>query len=170
MRAAIIPFLVFVALITVFASGLRQDPSYEPTSRVIDRPTPVFTLPSLEGTELSDQDLSGQISLVNFFASWCLPCRVEHPILKRAADQVPIYGINYKDDTEKVKNWLSQHGSVYRKVGLDPEGASSILWGISGIPETFIVDSQGRIRYHHVGVLSREDLETVFLPLISSLR
>jgi cytochrome c biogenesis protein CcmG/thiol:disulfide interchange protein DsbE len=118
----------------------------------------------------SSGDLPGRVSLVNVFASWCAPCRAEHKVLNALAksQRVPIYGINYKDRTEAARAWLAELGNPYTRIGAD-SGRVGIEWGVYGVPETFVVDRQGRIRYKHVGPLTQADLDRKILPLIAKL-
>ncbi len=170
--AFIVPAVLFLVLAVAFWWGLGHDPSIVP-SALIDKPAPAFKLPPLEEENpgLSEQDLEGQVSLVNVFASWCLPCRAEHPILMRLAeDDVTIFGLNYKDKPEDARNWLGRLGDPYNQIGVDLDGRVSIDWGIYGVPETFVVDSSGRIRYKHVGPMAPYDLEECIRPVIERLK
>ncbi|MEM7026242.1 MAG: DsbE family thiol:disulfide interchange protein [Pseudomonadota bacterium] len=166
----VIPILVFGAIGVGLAVGLTRDPGTLP-SALIDQPVPTFELPALEGDEgFSNADLSGQVSLVNVFASWCVPCRVEHPLLMRLAESgVPIYGINYKDPPDQAKAWLEELGDPFKKIGTDRNGRVGIEWGVYGVPETFVVDAEGRIRYRHVGPIQPRDLDNVLLPKLAEL-
>jgi cytochrome c biogenesis protein CcmG/thiol:disulfide interchange protein DsbE len=143
-------------------------------SALIDRPAPEFSLPpvldSVPG--LSTADLKGQVSLVNMFASWCAPCRVEHPVLLRLKEEgrVTVFGIDYKDKPEDVKAWLGRLGNPYTRLGADLEGRVAIEWGVYGVPETYVIDREGRIRYRHVGPLQPRDLEEKILPLLKELQ
>lgn len=170
--AFIVPAVLFLVLAVAFWWGLGHDPSIVP-SALIDKPAPAFKLPPLEEENpgLSEQDLKGQVSLVNVFASWCLPCRAEHPILMRLAeDDVTIFGLNYKDKPEDARNWLGRLGDPYNQIGVDLDGRVSIDWGIYGVPETFVVDSSGRIRYKHIGPMAPYDLEECIRPVIERLK
>jgi cytochrome c biogenesis protein CcmG/thiol:disulfide interchange protein DsbE len=166
----LIPVLVFAAVGVGLAVGLTRDPGTLP-SALIDRPVPEFELPGLEGDEgLSSADLEGRVSLVNVFASWCVPCRVEHPVLMRLAEEgVPIFGINYKDPPDQAKAWLAELGNPFEKIGADRDGRVGIEWGVYGVPETFVVDAKGRIRHRHVGPIQARDLERTLLPLLAEL-
>ena len=146
-------------------------------SALIDKPVPEFSLPPVQGFEeaggFATADLGkGEIALVNIFASWCGPCRVEHPLLMAlaAAGTVPLYGINYKDTPDDAARWLGRLGNPYTLMGADRDGRTGIEWGVYGVPETFVVDGSGRIRHRHVGVLSKHDLDETILPLIEDLR
>ncbi len=173
----VLPVLLFAALAAALGVGLTLRPDVVP-SALIDKPVPQFTLAGLAGAEprlgegFSNADLTGQVSLVNVFASWCLPCRVEHPILMRLARdmKVKIFGLNYKDRPEDARAWLKEQGNPYWRIGADRDGRVAIDWGVYGVPETFIVDSQGRIRYKQVGPITASDLNEVILPIIERLR
>ncbi len=173
----VLPVAAFVGLAAVFGFYLYQmgpggkDISVVP-SALIDKPAPEFDLPPIEGRDdgFSSADLAGKVSLVNVFASWCLPCRVEHPILMRLADEgVPIFGINIRDKAEDARRCLDQLGNPYRRSGADGNGRVSIDWGVYGYPETFIVDRDGRIRYKHIGPIMPRDLDETIRPILESL-
>ena len=167
----IIPALVFIGLAAVFALGLRHDPSIVP-SALIGKPAPPFTLaPLLDGKPgFATVDLKGRVTLVNVFASWCVPCRAEHPLLARLAQAgIALYGIDYKDKPEDARRWLASQGDPYERIGADQEGHVAIDWGVYGVPESFLVDRDGIIRYKLVGPLSEEALESTILPLASQL-
>jgi cytochrome c biogenesis protein CcmG/thiol:disulfide interchange protein DsbE len=166
----LIPVVVFAAVGIGLAVGLTRDPGTLP-SALVDRPVPQFELPALEGADgLSDADLKGRVSLVNVFASWCVPCRVEHPVLMRLAEQgVPIFGINYKDPPDQAKAWLAELGDPFAKIGADRNGRVGIEWGVYGVPETFVIDAEGRIRHRHVGPIQARDLEQTLLPILAEL-
>lgn len=167
-----LPVALFVAVGIGLALGLTRDPSVLP-SVLIDKEVPTFDLPPLEGADrpgFSSEDLEGQVSLVNVFASWCVPCRVEHPILVRLAQQgVAIYGINYKDQPAKARAWLDELGNPFKAIGADTDGRVAIDWGVYGVPETFVVDREGRIVHRHVGPLQARDLERTILPMVAEL-
>ncbi len=172
-----LPVAAFVALVAVFGVYLYQIGSggkniRDIPSALIDKPVPTFRLPPIEDRDdgFSSADLVGQVSLVNVFASWCFPCRVEHPILMRlAAEGVAIYGINIKDEAEDARRFLDELGNPYRRIGADVDGRVSIDWGVYGYPETFIVDRAGRVRYKHIGPISPRDLERTIRPILESL-
>jgi len=132
------------------------------------------TLPPVDGLDrpgLSSADLEGQVVLVNVFASWCVPCRVEHPVLMRLAEEgVPIFGINYKDAPEKAQAWLAELGDPFEKIGADRNGRVGIEWGVYGVPETFVIDAEGRIRYRFVGPIQARDLEQTLRPILAELQ
>jgi cytochrome c biogenesis protein CcmG/thiol:disulfide interchange protein DsbE len=169
----ILPVALLIGLAVLFAVGLRHDPSIVP-SVLLDKPAPVFDLPPLSEDQpgLATVDLNGKVSLVNVFASWCGPCRVEHPLFMRLAEQgeVPIYGINYKDKAADAKRWLRDLGDPYTRIGVDRDGRVAIEWGVYGVPETFVIDREGTIRFKHVGPLSPEVLSETILPLVRKLQ
>jgi cytochrome c biogenesis protein CcmG/thiol:disulfide interchange protein DsbE len=168
----LLPVLIFVGVGIGLAVGLTRDPSTLP-SPLIDKPVPAFELPPLAGragTGFSSADLEGRVSLVNVFASWCVPCRVEHPLLMALAeDGVAIYGIDYKDPADKAAGWLAELGDPYRAIGADKDGRVAIDWGVYGVPETFVIDATGRIRHRHVGPLQPRDIEGTIKPLLAEL-
>lgn len=168
----VLPVLLLVGLAVLFAVGLRHDPSIVP-SVLIDKPVPQFDLPPLfdDKPGLATADLNGQVALVNVFASWCIPCRVEHPLFMRIAEagEVPVYGINYKDAPADAKRWLAELGDPYTRIGADRDGRAGIEWGVYGVPETFVVDGTGTIRFKHVGPLTAEVLEETIMPLVREL-
>lgn len=169
----ILPVVLLGLLAALAYLRLGKDPSVLP-SALIDRPAPEFALPPLlDGVPgLATADLRGQVALVNIFASWCAPCRVEHPVFLRLKEEgrVAIYGINYKDKPEDATAWLQRLGNPYTRIGADREGRASIEWGVYGVPETFVIDREGRIRYRHVGPVQPRDLEEKILPLLAELQ
>ncbi|OSQ44384.1 DsbE family thiol:disulfide interchange protein [Thalassospira alkalitolerans] len=172
---AVIPLVLFAALAGVFLMNIGKDSSVVP-SALIDKPAPDFQLPPLPGRDkgLSRADISkGNVSVLNVFASWCIPCRAEHPLIKRMAREanVPVYGLNYKEkDPQDGVNWLGELGDPYSAVGMDLSGRTGIDFGVYGVPETFIIDGTGQIRYKHVGPVTNEVLEEVLLPKIAELK
>jgi cytochrome c biogenesis protein CcmG, thiol:disulfide interchange protein DsbE len=161
-RLASVPLAVFALLAGIFFIGLEgDDPSTVP-SALIGQKVPAFELPTLEGTALpglASADLTrGEVTLVNVFASWCGPCRLEHPVLMELAKRgdIAITGINYKDEPENARRFLTSLGVPYRAVGVDRTGRASIDWGVYGVPETFVVDGKGIIRFKWVGPISEE--------------
>ncbi len=161
----LLPLGVFAGLAATFAFSLGRDPSKLP-SALIGRPVPAFALPPVKGRTLglSNSDLKGGISLVNVFASWCVPCRQEHPLFldlnKRGT--VPVHGINYKDRPDDAAAWLNELGDPYTRTGADRDGRVSIDWGVYGVPETFVVNRAGIIAHKHVGPLTQEALTGPF--------
>jgi cytochrome c biogenesis protein CcmG/thiol:disulfide interchange protein DsbE len=167
----LLPAALFALFAVAFYAYLGTDTAVLP-SALLDKPAPEFTLPSLAGDAagLSSADLTGKVSLVNIFASWCAPCRAEHPVLNALAQskRVAIYGINSKDKPEAARAWLAELGNPYARIGVD-DGRVGIEWGVYGVPETFVVDRQGRVRYKHVGPLTEADIDRKILPLIAKL-
>ena len=167
----LLPGLLFALLATGFYLGIGRDTNALP-SPLIDKPAPDFALPPLQAAQpgFSTADLKGHVSVVNTFASWCAPCREEHPALAALARtrRVAIYGINYKDKPDAARAWLAALGNPYPRIGAD-DGRVGIDWGVYGVPETFVVDAAGRIRYKHVGPLSEADVTGTILPLVARL-
>ena len=175
--ALLIPMAVFLALAGVFAYQLLSghDPRAIP-SPLIDQRVPDFALPSLPQREpavgLAGADLSGGgVQLVNFFASWCVPCIAEHPQITALAERygVPVHGITYNDEPADTLAWLNRHGDPYDRVATDDGRRAAIAWGVTGVPETYIVDDTGVIRYKHTGPIVPDDLDRTILPLIREL-
>ncbi len=168
------PLVVFGILSVVLYVGLSLEPKKIP-SALIDKPVPEFDLDAVKGRTLGlkTADLeNGEVALVNVFASWCGPCRVEHPLWMDVAEdkQVPLHGINYKDDPDNASKWLDRYGDPYERTGADRKGKAGIEWGVYGVPETFVIDAKGRIRYKHVGVMTRDVLNQSILPLVEQLQ
>ncbi len=169
----LLPLLIVALLFALLAVGLTLDPRSVP-SPLIGKPAPAFTLPRLSDPQqtLSVADWRGEPSLVNVWASWCASCRDEHPLLLELARQgeVAIYGLNYKDQWDEALAWLARFGNPYRDSAFDAEGRVGLDWGVYGVPETFVLDKQGRIRHKHIGAITRQDLEQTLLPLVRQLR
>ena len=168
----VLPVILIAALGIAFAVGLGRDPQKLP-SALIDKPLPSFNLPAIEGDGhgVSNIDVNGKVALINVWASWCPPCRVEHPILMGiAASGVPIYGVNYKDKPEDAKRFLAQLGNPFVAIGADKDGKLAIDLGVYGYPETFIVDAGGTIRYRHAGPIAKPDWEQTLLPIVKKLQ
>jgi cytochrome c biogenesis protein CcmG/thiol:disulfide interchange protein DsbE len=165
---------IFAIVAALFALALRAgDPSRLP-SALIGRPAPAVTLPSLDGLNVggfSTTDLrGGQASVVNFWASWCAPCAQEHPLLVALKERtgVRLYGVNYKDRAEAARAFLMQHGNPFAAVGVDASGRAAIEWGVTGMPETFVLNGKGEIVYKHTGPISPESLQSRVLPAIAA--
>jgi len=168
---ALLPLLALVGLIAVFALNINRDPSLV-QSVLINKPVPAFSLPAVEGLPVPGFDakkLGGQVTVVNVFASWCIPCRDEHPVLEalKLKTGVALYGINQKDAPDQAAAFLAQLGNPYDAVGADRDGRTSIDWGVYGVPETFIVDAKGVIRFKHTGPLAMEDIDREIVPAIA---
>jgi len=176
-RALLWPLAVFAALVVVFVLALRSgDPSRVP-SALIGKQVPAFALPPLEGLAeggrpvggFASADLAtGEVTVVNFWASWCLPCVQEHPLLAALGQRtgVRIFGVNYKDQAAAARRFLGRYGNPFAAVGVDGDGRVAIEWGVYGMPETFIVDGRGRVAYKHVGPISAEALEAKIVPAV----
>jgi len=169
----LLPVTLFIALAVALAWGLTRDPGELP-SVLIGKPVPEFALPPVQGQTLglSSDDLRGEVSLVNVFASWCTACRDEHPLFMRlsASGVVPIHGLNYRDRPEDAAGWLDELGDPYTRTGADRNGRVGIDWGVYGVPETFVVGPDGRIAYKHVGPVTERALKETILPLVARLR
>ncbi|MEQ1617443.1 MAG: DsbE family thiol:disulfide interchange protein [Terricaulis sp.] len=167
-----IPFAIFAAIAYASWLGLGRDPSVLP-SALIDQPMPAFALQPVRERDpgFSRTDLEGQVALVNVFASWCGPCRVEHPTLVALASQqrVTIHGINWKETPEQGRAYLAEAGDPYTRIGSDENGRLALDLGVTGAPETFIVDRTGRIRYKQVGPITPEVWTQSIAPIVSRL-
>jgi len=177
-NAVVIPIFTLLVLSGILGLYLWQigtgqkSLNYLP-SALIDKPAPKFILPPInnDGEGFSTEMLYGKISLVNIWASWCIPCRAEHPFLMELArNGFTIYGINYKDEPKNADRFLQVLGNPYLAVGADSSGLTSIDWGVYGYPETFIIDRRGYIRYRHVGPISATDLSNKILPILRRLK
>ncbi|MBN9310981.1 DsbE family thiol:disulfide interchange protein [Devosia sp.] len=171
---AVLPLVVLVGLIAVFALNMNRDPSLV-QSVLIDKPAPSFTLPAVAGTGVEGFDtasLQGEVTVVNVFASWCIPCREEHPLLERlkAETGVRLFGINQRDAAENAVKFLTELGNPYDRIGGDSDNRVSIDWGVYGVPETFVVNAAGVITYKHVGPISPQSLERDVIPAIEKAR
>lgn len=168
----LIPLGVFVVLLGFLFVGLRLDPREVP-SPLINKPAPAFELPRLHepDTKLSQKDLLGKVWLLNVWASWCVSCRQEHPLLVEFSRRnvVPIYGLNYKDTPNDALAWLKQFGNPYTSSIQDRDGRVGIDFGVYGVPETFVIDKKGVIRYKQIGPITTEALNTKILPLLKEL-
>lgn len=169
---AFAPVLVFVLLLAGFAVGLQRDPSLLP-SMMIGKPVPAFDLPAVRAGDvgLRSAELSGEPMLLNAFASWCAACQVEHPMLMRLkAEGVPIHGLDWKDEPADGAQWLLERGDPFQKAGNDVTGRAGIDLGVSAVPETFVIDREGKIRYRHVGAVTPEVWTKTLGPLMARLR
>jgi cytochrome c biogenesis protein CcmG/thiol:disulfide interchange protein DsbE len=170
--AFVLPAALFAVLVIAFAIGLHHDPQLLP-SALIDRPAPDFALPGLYDPAhgLARKDLSGGVTLVNFFASWCAPCREEQAGLAVLAHRpgVTLDGIAYKDKPADSRRFLAELGNPFSRIGVDRDGTTAIDFGVYGVPETYVVDASGHIRYRQVGPLSVEDIERKILPMLARI-
>lgn len=169
------PLIIFALLVVLLVVGLMKAKYIRDVpSPLIDKPTPAFNLPIVENLQktFNSEELKGQVSLVNIWASWCVSCRAEHQVLNYAAQKkgLKIYGINYKDELSDARQWLRSRGDPYVKSAFDKEGLLGIDWGVYGVPETFIIDQQGLIRYKFTGPVSVNDLNNIIIPCIESLK
>lgn len=169
-----LPLILLVALVSVFAFSIDRDSSLV-RSVLIDKPVPQFSLPPVQGLDTPGFDtaaLTGEPTLVNVFASWCIPCRDEHPLLERvkADTGIRLYGINHSDAPENAVAFLEELGNPYDAVGADRDRRVSIDWGVYGVPETFLVSAEGVIVYKHVGPLTPGAIETELLPALERLK
>ena len=167
----VLPIALLAALGIAFAVGLGRDPQKLP-SALLGKPAPSFALPSIDGSAggFASTELKGKVSLINVWASWCPPCRVEHPILMDIAKSgIPIYGINYKDKPEDATRFLTNLGNPFTAIGADRDGKVAIDFGVYGYPETFVTDRDGIIRYKHVGPINKLDWERTLAPIVQEL-
>lgn len=163
---------MFVALLAVFMVSLNRDPSYVP-SPLIGKPAPEFRLPRLTDPQiaLATEDMAGQFSLLNVWATWCVGCRQEHDTLVQIASdyQVPIYGLNWKDNPDKARTWLKELGNPYVATAVDLNGNVAIDWGVYGAPETFLLDPKGTVLYRHLSPLTMTIWEKEFMSRMKSV-
>ena len=172
MTRFLLPLGLFLVLAFFLALGLKLDPREVP-SPLVGKPAPGFQAPALGRPEITVKrdDLLGKVWLLNVWASWCGACRDEHPVLVEFARRkvVPIYGLNYKDKREDGLGWLTQFGNPYTESVFDPEGRIGIDYGVYGVPETFVIDREGVIRYKHIGPITPEVLRDKLEPLLRKL-
>ena len=166
------PLGIFLVLVVFLAAGLKLDPREVP-SPLVGKPAPAFAVPTLFAPEkvIRKEDLLGKVWMLNVWASWCVACREEHPVLVAyaRAGGVPVYGLNYKDKREDGLRWLKQFGNPYTDVLFDPDGRIGINYGVYGVPETFIIDRAGVVRYKHIGPITPEALRDKIEPLLRQL-
>ncbi|WP_313136871.1 DsbE family thiol:disulfide interchange protein [Paracoccus jeotgali] len=162
----LLPPVLFLALALTFWWGMqREDPNNLP-STMIGREAPSLPETALNDNELLTAEMLRQpgVKLVNFWASWCPPCRAEHPTLMSLARDMPVYGVDLKDNPDDAQRFLDKDGNPYAAIAADPRGRAAIDWGVTAPPETFIIDGKGRILHRHAGPLIREDYTNRFLP------
>lgn len=168
-KSYFIPFIAFLVLITGLLLSLYWQHRALP-SPLLNQPAPPLNLPNLSPSQqpLTQHDWEGNLALINVWATWCASCIQEHPFLSQLArtKSIAIYGLDYKDDPKSARNWLKRYGNPYTKVGYDLSGNAAINWGVYGTPETFLLDSQGIIRYKYIGPLSQQVWNEKFLPII----
>jgi len=174
----LLPLALFVALAGFLAKGLTLDPAELP-SPLIDKPAPAFSVARLPRTpehsgaqDFNSNELAGQVWVLNVWASWCGPCVQEHPYLVRLAQQrsVPLVGLNYKDQPADAQQWLARLGDPFTHLLDDRRGDVGLDWGVYGVPETFVIDHEGRVRYKHVGPVDEASLLEKLLPIIDELQ
>lgn len=169
----VLPLAVFIVLVAFLWVGLSRDPREVP-SPLVDKAAPAFQLVQLHAPDkqLSTADMKGQVWLLNVWASWCVSCRVEHPLLVELAKAniVPVIGLNYKDKRDLGLDWLKQNGDPYTLSVVDADGRVGIDFGVYGVPETFVIDKNGVIRYKQIGPITAEALEQKILPLVRALQ
>lgn len=169
----LLPLAVFVTMAVFLAMGLSRDPRAVP-SAMIDKPAPAIGAPLLQapGQQLDVQSLRGQVWLLNVWASWCGPCREELPVLREVAQRhgIALYGLNYKDKPEDALAWLARNGNPYLASASDADGRVGIEYGVYGVPETFVIDGAGRIRYKQLGLITPEIWRSRIQPLIEELK
>ncbi len=172
MRRFLMPLAVFLVLVGFLAVGLRLNPREVP-SPFIGKPAPAFRLPQLHAPDrtLAPADLKGEVWLLNVWASWCVSCRAEHPVLLELARSraVTLVGLDYKDDPQAGRGWLAQNGDPYLLSAVDSDGRVGIDYGVYGVPETFVVDRAGVIRFKHIGPLTEAIVTEKIIPLVKEL-
>jgi cytochrome c biogenesis protein CcmG/thiol:disulfide interchange protein DsbE len=173
MHRYLLPLAVLLVLIAFLAVGLGLNPRTVP-SPLVGKPAPDFRLVQLQAPDqsITPADFRGRVWMLNVWASWCVSCRQEHPVLLRLGQsrQVTLVGLNYKDEREQGRRWLVEHGGdPYAVSAMDSEGRTGIDYGVYGVPETFVIDKAGIIRYKHIGPLTTEIIEEKILPLVREL-
>ncbi|MEO8856248.1 MAG: DsbE family thiol:disulfide interchange protein [Burkholderiaceae bacterium] len=171
-KAYLVPLVIFAILVGFLAVGLGLKP-HEIPSPLINKPAPAFNLPLLDTPQqrLSVQDMRGKVWILNVWASWCVACRIEHPVLVEFSKTgvVPIYGLNYKDKRDDAIGWLTKFGNPYTRSLSDTEGLVGIDFGVYGVPETFVIDKQGVIRLKQIGPVTPEVLRDEIIPMVKKL-
>lgn len=166
----LIPLALFAVLAVFLAIGLTRDPSKLP-SELIDRPLPTFAMETLSGEPISSTDLLGEVAMLNVFGSWCVACLVEHPLMMELSERgaVKIIGVNWRDTKDNANRWLTRYGDPYDPIIFDSDSHLVIDLGVTGAPETFILDRDGRIRYKHTGPITEDIWTDTLRPLINTL-
>jgi cytochrome c biogenesis protein CcmG/thiol:disulfide interchange protein DsbE len=164
---------IFIALVALLAIGLQLNPREVP-SPLIGKPAPAFELPLLTEPDkrFSEKQMLGKVWMLNVWASWCPPCLAEHPVVTRISQSglVPVVGLNYKDQREEALPWLKRNGDPYQLVVFDPNGRIGIDYGVYGVPETYVIDRQGVIRYKQIGPLTADVVQKKIEPLVKELQ
>lgn len=165
-----LPFIMILILLGILGKELFDHKPLELPSTLIGEPLPHFKLPNLYTSQpdFNNEMLKGQVSLLNFWASWCEACRLEHSMLMKIKEKypIPIYSINYKDEPNKALTILTKDGNPYKSIGFDANGDVGIDFGIYGTPETFLIDAQGKIIYRHIGPITQKDWDELLWPMI----
>ena len=173
MKKTLIPLALFIVLVVFLAIGLTRDP-HEIPSPLINKPAPLFTTAHLDAPDqtFSSKDMLGKVWLLNTWASWCVACRVEHPLLMEYAKArlVPIIGLDYKDKDDEGQRWLSRFGNPYDLAIVDRDGRIGIEFGVYGVPETFVIDKAGVIRYKQIGPITEQAWNEKIAPLVRELQ
>jgi len=171
-RLLLLPLVLFIGLVAFLLVGLRRDP-HEIPSPFINKPAPAFQLKQLQdpGRTFTAQEMRGKVWLLNFWGTWCVACREEHPLLIQYAKTgaVPIYGVDYKDERATALQMLEDEGNPYTITVSDPDGRLSIDYGVYGAPETFLIDRDGVIRYKQIGPITEEAWQKEILPRVKQL-
>ena len=171
MNRFLLPLGAFALIAVLLWRGLDLDPRELP-STLIDKPAPAFLLESLSdpANPVSVKQFEGKVWLLNVWASWCVACLHEHPIITTLSDHIDIVGLNYKDKRQDALQWLEKHGNPYLTSGFDEIGDVGIDYGVYGVPETFVIDQKGHIRFKHIGPVTAESMTSQLLPVIQTLR
>ena len=172
MKRFLVPLAIFLVLAGFLAAGLSRDPRLVP-SPLVDKSAPAFTLPRLDrSATFSPSEMLGRVWMLNAWASWCGACRQEHPLLSDLARSgvVPLVGLDYKDTDPDARRWLAEQGDPYLLTAVDADGRVGIDYGVYGVPETYVIDRAGTIRYKHVGPMTPDILQAKILPLIQELQ
>ena len=173
MKRFLLPLAIFVVMVGFLAVGLTLNPREVP-SPLVGKSAPDFSLPQLHDQEkaFSSNELTGKVWLLNFWASWCGGCKDEHPVLMQLAQsgEVPIYGMDYKDRREEALTWLRRWGNPYPVIAVDESGRVGINYGVYGVPETYVIDKAGVIRYKQIGPLDEDTVKGKILPLVRELQ
>ena len=166
----LVPLAVFLVLAGFLAVGLQRDPREVP-SPLVNKRAPEFSLPLLEdpAVQRTVAQMKGKVWVANFFASWCVPCLAEHPLVTELSRSTTVVGINYKDKREDATRWLARNGNSYAMVLVDREGKVGLDYGVYGVPESYVIDKEGVIRYKQIGPVTQEVLDQTILPLIRKL-
>lgn len=172
MKRYLVPLAIFIVLAGFLAVGLKLNPREVP-SPLVNKPAPAFQLPLLAdpAVQMTAEQMKGQVWVLNVWASWCVPCLAEHPYVTQMARSsgVKVIGLNYKDKPEDARNWLARHGDPYATIVADRDGRVGIDYGVYGVPETFVIDKAGVIRFKQIGPITPEALRDKLMPLLKEL-